>query len=459
MNIVDIDKTLFREYDLRGIVGEIINEDVAYTLGRSYGSFIKLKNFTKAVVGYDNRLTSKALHDALVKGITESGVDVVSLGLVTTPMFYFARYSLKMDAGVMITASHNPKEYNGFKMSWDEIGNAYGEKIQEFRRFTEAHNFTTGSGNVEYVDVKADYINLLKNSIDLGDRKIRAVVDCGNGTASIIVKELFDACGIEYYPLYCESDGNFPNHHPDPSVEKNMEDLKKAVVSLDYDLGIGIDGDGDRVGIVLENGKYITADFYLLMMFRYLKDKLKDNKALFDVKCSRSLIDELKKNGITPIMNRTGNSYINMRMRSDDFTFGGEYSGHVYFRDKFPGFDDGLYAGLRMIEMLSHKDGTLSDELVGINNYYSTYIDYKVTEETKFEVMRLFIKYVEEKGYDYIALDGARVELPDGWGLVRASNTSPTLTLRFEGVTEEDLNNIKNEFVSKLDMIVSELNG
>ena len=457
MKIVDIDKRLFREYDLRGIVGEMIDTDVAYTLGRSYGSYIKGKNYDKAVVGYDNRLTSPDLHDALVQGITESGVDVVSLGLVTTPMFYFARYFLKMDAGVMITASHNPKEYNGFKMSWDEIGNAYGEKIQDFRVFTEARNFTTGEGKVVHIDIKDDYINLIKNSINLGDRKVRAVVDCGNGTASIIVKELFDACGIEYYPLYCDSDGNFPNHHPDPSVEANMEDLKKAVVSLEYDLGIGIDGDGDRVGIVMENGKWITADMYLLMMYRYLKDELNENKALFDVKCSRTLIDELKKCGITPVMNRTGNSYINMRMQSGNFTFGGEYSGHVYFRDKFPGFDDGLYAGLRLIEMLSHKDTTLSEELEGTSKYYSTYIDYKVTEDNKFMVIDRFIEYVKSKGYDYIDLDGARVELENGWGLVRASNTSPTLTLRFEGVTLEDLESIKNEFVSTLDNIVSSL--
>lgn len=457
MKLVEIDRKLFREYDLRGIVGEMINTDVAYTLGRSYGSYVKEKGYDKALVGYDNRLTSVELHDALVKGIMESGTNVVSLGLVTTPMFYFGRYHLGMEAGVMITASHNPKEYNGFKMSWDNIGNAYGEKIQDFRRYTEKGNFSTGEGTLETISIKDEYVNLIKNSINLGDRKIKAVVDCGNGTASIIVRDLFDALGIEYYPLYCDSDGNFPNHHPDPAVEKNMEDLKKAVVSLDYDLGIGIDGDGDRVGIVLENGKYITADFYLMIMYRYLKDSLNENKALFDVKCSRTLIDDLKKNNITPVMFRTGNSYINMKMQEGDFSFGGEYSGHVYFRDKFPGFDDGLYAGLRLIELLSHKDTSLSSELEGINHYYSTYIDYKVTEENKFEVIKKFIEYVESKGYDYISLDGARVELENGWGLVRASNTSPTLTLRFEGKTEDDLNSIKEEIMSVLESIVESL--
>lgn len=457
MELVNIDRKLFREYDLRGIVGEMIDTNVAYTLGRSYGSYVKEKGYDKALVGYDNRLTSLELHDALVQGIIESGTDVISLGLVTTPIFYFGRYFLKMDAGVMITASHNPKEYNGFKMSWDEIGNAYGEKIQKFREYTEARDFSVGNGSVTHVNIRDEYINLIKNSIDLGDRKIKAVVDCGNGTGSIIVKELFDACGIEYYPLYCESDGNFPNHHPDPSVEKNMEDLKKKVVELGYDIGIGIDGDADRVGIVMENGKWITADMYLLMMYRYLKDNLKDNKALFDVKCSRTLIDELNKLGIKPVMNRTGNSYINMRMQSDDFTFGGEYSGHVYFRDKFPGFDDGIYAGLRLIEMLSHKTNKLSEELDGTSVYYSTYIDYKVTEDNKFTIIDKFIQYVKDKGYNYIDLDGARVELDNGWGLVRASNTSPMLTLRFEGNTPEDLESIKTEFISTLDKIVDEL--
>ncbi|MCI8446174.1 MAG: phosphomannomutase/phosphoglucomutase [Bacilli bacterium] len=451
--IENINPNMFREYDLRGIYGEDITEDVAYTLGKSFGTFIKQFGFTKTVVGHDNRLSSPLLSNALVKGILETGIDVINLGLVTTPMYYFAKYHLEIYSGIMITASHNPKEYNGFKMAFSKVGNAYGEQIIAFRDFTHALNFDNGNGTEIKLDIKSSYLKLLKNSVQFGDRKIKVVADCGNGTGSIIIKEVLDMLPVEYELIFCESDGNFPNHHPDPSVAENMIDLGKKVVELGYDLGIGIDGDADRIGIVDESGQVIPTDLFMAIVYRSLYSTMKNKKALFDVKCSKALIDDLEKLGIEPVMYRTGNSYTNMKMQEGDFDFGGEYSGHVFFRDKFPGFDDGIYGGLRMIEILSHTDKKVSELLEGINHYYSTEeIKIAVTEENKFDIVEKVKEYAVSKDYSIITLDGVRVTFDDGWALVRASNTGPNLTVRFEANSEERLNELQKEF---LDVITS----
>lgn len=453
MNLVkDINPNIFREYDLRGVYPEDITEDVAYTLGKSFGTYIKQFGFEKTVVGHDNRLSSPSLSEALVKGILETGIDVINLGLVTTPMYYFAKYHLEIYSGIMITASHNPKEYNGFKMAFSKVGNAYGEQIQEFRKFTHALNFDEGKGTEIKLDLKNSYLKLLKNSVDLGDRKIKVAVDCGNGTGSIVIKDVLDMLPIEYELLYSESDGNFPNHHPDPSVASNMVDLGNKVKELRYDFGIGIDGDADRVGIVDENGKVIPTDLVMAIIYRYLFSTMKNKKALFDVKCSKALIDDLEDLGIEPVMYRTGNSYTNMKMQEGDFDFGGEYSGHIFFRDKFPGFDDGIYGGLRIIEILSHSDKNFSDLLEGIHEYYSTEeIKIAVTDETKFDIVEKVKEYALSKNYSIITLDGVRVSFDDGWALVRASNTGPNLTVRFEAISEERLNELQNEFMNVIE--------
>ncbi len=453
MNLVkDINPNIFREYDLRGIYPEDITEDVAYTLGKSFGTYIKQFGHEKTVVGHDNRLSSPSLSEALIKGILETGIDVINLGLVTTPMYYFAKYHLEIYSGIMITASHNPKEYNGFKMSFSKVGNAYGEQIQAFREFTHALNFDEGKGTEIKLDLKNSYLKLLKNSVDFGNRKIKIVVDCGNGTGSIIIKDVLEMLPIEYELLYSESDGNFPNHHPDPSVASNMVDLGNKVRELKYDFGIGIDGDADRVGIVDENGKVIPTDLVMAIIYRYLYPNMKNKKALFDVKCSKALIDDLEEQGIEPIMYRTGNSYTNMKMQEGDFDFGGEYSGHIFFRDKFPGFDDGIYGGLRMIEILSHSDKNFSDLLEGIHEYYSTEeIKIAVTDETKFDIVEKVKEYALSKNYSIITLDGVRVSFDDGWALVRASNTGPNLTVRFEAISEERLMELQNEFINVIE--------
>ncbi|MBO5183002.1 MAG: phosphomannomutase/phosphoglucomutase [Bacilli bacterium] len=442
----NISKNIFREYDLRGLYGTEIDTDTAYTIGRSFGTYIKKFNETKTIVGYDNRHSSPELSNALIKGLTESGMDVITLGLVTTPMYYYAKKKYQINTGIMVTASHNPKEYNGFKISFSSIGNSYGKLITDFRDFTESLNFDEGNGKIEERNIKEDYIDLLCNNITL-NKKIKVVVDCGNGTGSVIIKDILDKLNIEYYPLYCESDGDFPNHHPDPAVKDNMKDLSKKVIELNYDFGFAIDGDADRVGIVDELGNIISADLYMLIMYRYLNKSLKTRKALFDVKCSRTLIDELKKLEIEPIMYRTGASYANMKMQEDNIDFGGEYSGHLFFRDKFLGFDDGIYAGLRMLEILSNSNKKLSNLLDNINHYYSTdEIKATVTDENKFNIVNKIKEYCLNKGYKVVDIDGVRVEFEDSWALVRASNTGPNLTGRFEAKTKERLNEIEKEF-------------
>ena len=417
----DINPSIFREYDIRGVYGIDLNENLAYTLGKSYGSYIRKYNSSKVLVGHDNRLSSPVLSKALIQGILDSGINVVDLGLVTTPMYYFARIHLNIPTGIMVTASHNPKDDNGFKIAFESFGNAYGDYIYDFRDFTLKGDYLNGMGKLETYNIKDEYVNLLKNSVSFDPTKVKVVVDCGNGTGSIIIKDIMDTIGITYYPLYCESDGSFPNHPSDPAVTKNMLDLSNKVVELGYDLGIGIDGDADRIGIVDEKGNIIKADLYMLIIYRNIVNNMKNKKALFDVKCSKTLIDELEKLDIDPIMNRTGNSYCNMMMKKGDFDFGGEYSGHVYFRDKFPGFDDGIYAGLRMIEIIANTNKSVSEHLKSINKYYSTEeLKVKSTDDKKFEVIEKVKEYYNSKNYKYNDIDGIRVEFPDGWDLVRA---------------------------------------
>lgn len=452
----EINKNIFREYDLRGIYPTEIDANDAYTIGRSFGTYIKQFNETKTIIGHDNRHSSPELSEALIKGIRESGMNVIDLGLVTTPMYYAAKKIYNINTGIMVTASHNPKEYNGFKISFSSIGNAYGKLITDFRDFTNKLEFDEGNGTYEKRDIKEQYLEQIKNSINL-NKNIKVVVDCGNGTGSIIIKDVLDKLGIEYYPLYCESDGDFPNHHPDPSVPKNQIDLANKVKELGYDFGFGVDGDADRVGVVDEKGNILTSDIYMIIMYRYLNKNLKNRKALFDVKCSRSLVDELKKLDIEPVMYRTGASYTNMKMQEGDFDFGGEFSGHLFFRDKYPGFDDGIYAGLRMLEILSNTDKKLSQLYENINTYYSTEeLRAKVTDENKFEIVNKIKEYCKEKNYEIVDIDGVRVEFVDGWALVRASNTGPNLTLRFEATTEKRAQELQQEFQNLIDKLTNE---
>ncbi len=453
--MVSIKDSLFKEYDLRGIVGDEITPDVSYKIGLGYGSYVQLKGYTKVIVGFDNRLSSKYLTDKLISGLLDSGINVVNLGLVTTPMFYCAKYKLGLDTGIMVTASHNPKEYNGYKISFDSIGNAYGEKIRDLRDYIKKEDFLSGSGTLTNYDIKDEYLELIKDSINI-KRKLKVVVDCGNGTASVIVKDVFKMFDLDIEYLYCDSDGNFPNHHPDPSIEKNMNDLSKKVFELGYDLGIAFDGDADRVGFVDNLGNYYSADYYLALMSTFMKNDL--DRLLFDVKCSKMLIDSCNNNNIKPCIFKTGASYTNKEMKEKNYILGGEYSGHIFFRDKWPGFDDGIYAGLRLIEMLSNVDVKLSEMIGNFNRYENEYVEYPIDIDKKDKIVNRVKDYAQQMDYDYIDIDGVRIEFKDGFALIRGSNTQPILTLRFEANTKDRLSEIKMEFMNLIDSIVDNLN-
>lgn len=453
MNIVsDINKEIFRGYDIRGIYGTDLTEDVAYTIGKGFGSYVQTLGQKMAVVGYDNRASSPELANAFIKGAIETGLSIINIGLVTTPMYYFSWENLHVNAGAMVTASHNPKEYNGFKIAFDERGNACGDMITDFYDYIKAGKFTSGNGTMLYTSIAQSYLELLKSSIDLGSRKIKVVVDCGNGTASEIVHKVFDMFDIEVEYIFSESDSDFPNHHPDPCDEENMVDLKAKVLEKHADIGLGFDGDADRIGVIDEDGKMIFSDSLMIIVWRDIAKKVKNKKGLFEVKCSKALPDELIKLGIEPVCYRTGNSYMKSMMKEGDFNFGGEFSGHIFFRDKFPGFDDGIYAGLRLIEILSKTDKPFSKLLDGVNKYYSSpEIKIKTTDLLKVGMVNKIKEYCEQKGYSINTIDGVRAEFEDGWALVRSSNTAPDITTRFEGLTKDRMEEIKEEFMKVLE--------
>lgn len=453
--IKNINPAIFREYDIRAIYGEDLNEDVAYTIGKAFGTYVKKIGESKVLMGHDNRDSHSVLYPSLMQGILDSGINVLSLGLITTPMHNFAKIYYNVACAIMVTASHNPREYNGFKISTRIDDSLYGEELQEFKRFLEKGEFDDGIGYVYEENIMPAYFDELKKSINLGDRKIRAVVDCGNGTGSIFIENILKMFNIEYDLLYCESDSNFPNHVPDPAVKENMKDLSDRVVDLGYDIGLAVDGDCDRCGMVLEDGTYVPADLIMLLFYRNIAPHMKVRKGVFDVKCSKSLIDELNVLGIEPLMNRTGAVYCRIFVKENNLDFGGEFSGHLFFRDRYLGFDDGIYGVLRLIEILSKTNKKASELFNGINEYYSTgEVKLEVTDDNKFDIVDKVIEYASKKKYEYSLIDGIRINFKDGWALVRASNTGPNLTLRFEAKTKKRLEEIQKEIKKVLDKVM-----
>lgn len=447
-----INSAIFREYDVRGIYGEDLNEDVAYTVGKAFGSYISKLGQNKVIIGHDNRQSHEVIYPALMKGILDSGVDVISLGLVTTPMHNFAKIYYDVDAGIMVTASHNPKEYNGFKMSVQKEDSLFGNDLQDFKKFLDEYKYTSGEGKVTEANVFPAYLDNLKKSLNFGKRRVKAAIDCGNGTGSVFIKDILKEFNIECEFLYCESDSNFPNHIPDPAVKDNLKDLGDKVKELGYDLGVAVDGDTDRCGLVLEDGMFVSADLIMALFYRDLASSMDVKKGVFDVKCSLSLIDEIEKLGLEPCMNRTGSVYCRRYVNENNLDFGGEYSGHLFFRDRYLGFDDGVYGILRIIELLSKTDKKISELFNGLNHYYSTEeIKVRVTDDNKFDIVSGVVDYAKGKNYKFSLVDGIRVMFDDGWALVRASNTGPDLTVRFEAKTEDRLHEIQYEFTRVID--------
>lgn len=453
MNLIkEINPYIFRGYDIRGVYPTDINEDIAYTIGRSFGSKLIDLGHNDCIVARDNRSSSLSLTSCLIKGITESGIDVIDLGLVTTPMYYYACIKEGITRGVMVTASHNPKDENGFKFAFDDSGNACGKTIQDFYDHTIAGEFHTGNGQVKTLSIESDYQELMKKSLTFGPRRLKVVIDCGNGTTALFAKQIFELFPIELETLFATSDPDFPNHHPDPSVEDNLTALKEKVLEIKADIGLAFDGDGDRVGVIDNQGEFLPMDQYMIIFCRNLIPISENKRVLYDVKCSKTLPDVIKELGGTPLLSRVGNSYTKRYTKEWDCLFGGELSGHIYFRDKFLGFDSGIYAGLRLVELLSNTTSSLRDLLEGIPIMYHTpELKIKAGDDIKFQVVNNVLEYVKEKKYDYNDIDGVRVEFKDGWASIRASNTGPNLTVRVEASTEKRKEEIKKEFLEVIE--------
>lgn len=442
---------IFRQYDIRGIAGEELTETVAEAIGKAVGTITIRAGVNRAVVGYDNRISSKPLKDALIKGMISTGVNVLDCGVVVTPALYYATKLYKTNAGVMVTASHNPPQYNGFKICSVDGGTMYGEQIQELRRMIENEDFETGQGSVEEVEVKKHYINMIIEKIKLGPKKLKIVVDCGNGTASFFAVDLFTELGCEVIPLYCESDPRFPNHFPDPVKESNLKDLIKMVLENKADLGVGFDGDGDRIGVVDDKGNIIWGDQLMILFWREIMPKYPGTKAIVEVKCSQALVDEIEKLGGEPIFYKTGHSLIKAKMKELNAVFTGEMSGHMFFADEYYGYDDALYAAARLLRILSNTDKSLSELLSNINKYYSTpELRIHSTDTEKFLHVEKVREYFIQKQIPMIEVDGVRALFGHGWGLVRASNTGPELIVRAESRTPEGLEEIKTELKNAL---------
>lgn len=451
-----VNKFMFREYDIRGVYGVDINEEVSYLIGKAFGTKLASFGLNKTIVGYDNRKSSPIIEKNVIKGITECGIDVVRLGLVTTPMYYYSWDLLNIKCGMMITASHNPKDDNGFKFSYNGIHNAYGEQVRELYDIIANNNFITSDkiGNIENVNIKDDYIKMITSGIHMGDNKIKVVYDCGNGTTSIVADDIFNSFKdkIDLVPLFNTSDSDFPNHHPDPAVEENLKKLEAKVLETKATVGIAFDGDGDRVGVVDEKGNMVDIDKYMIIIWKSLINTNVEKKTFFDVKCSLCLKEELEKMNVNAEFYRTGNSYTKAKSVEGNYPFGGELSGHVFFRDRFGGYDDGIYAGLRLIEILTNNGKTVSEMLEGINKYYSTpEIKIHTEDNIKFNIVNKVKEYCKNKNYNILDIDGVKVFFDDGSALVRASNTGPNITARFEAKSESRLEEIKNEFLNLVD--------
>ena len=450
-----LNKLMFREYDIRGIWEEDINEEISYHIGRAFATMMIKQNKYEMIVGYDNRLSSPVIEKNLVNGLIDGGVNVTRLGLVTTPMYYYAWDKLDIHAGIMVTASHNPKEYNGFKMSYNGIHNIFGKEVMRLYDLIKDGVYSKGKGTIKYASIKEDYVKMINSYINMGKRKLKVVYDCGNGTTSVVANDIFLSTeNIQYIPLFSDSDGTFPNHHPDPAVEDNLKLLKEKVLEVGADVGIAFDGDGDRVGIIDNLGNFLPIDKFMVIIWRDIYDKVEKKEGFFDVKCSSVVKDELIKLGIKPIETRTGNSYTKKISAENNYPFGGEMSGHLYFRDRFIGNDDGIYAGLRLVEILSKTDKNIAHLLEGINKYYSTDENKIMVEDSKKdEIVEKVEEYCKSKGYNYTSIDGIKVLYSDGFALIRKSNTTPCITTRYEAKTKERLDIIVEEFSSLLDKL------
>lgn len=442
--MVHMNPEIFREYDIRGIAETDLNPEFVVYFGKILAASFREHGETTVLVGRDNRLSSGRVRDDLVAGLIAAGCRVVDIGTVTSPLFYYARILYQVNAGVMITASHNPSEFNGFKITLGS-GTIYGPAILKLREMALAGKDATiqrlpvDDSRIERRHPAPDYLAMLTGKIQLGSKPLKVAVDCGNGTASLLAVDFLKSLGCEVLPIFCESDGTFPNHHPDPVKTSNLKDLKDLVLNNRADLGIGFDGDGDRLGVVDNEGRIIWGDQLMILYWREILPKHPGTTCIVEVKCSQSLVEEIERLGGEPIFYKTGHSLIKAKMKEIGAVFTGEMSGHMFFADEFFGFDDAFYAAGRLLRILSHSRQSLAEMLSSVPQYCAT-AETRVpcTDRDKFQVVAAFRKKFEETN-EVIAVDGARVLFPTGWGLVRASNTQPVIVARCEARDEVDL--------------------
>tara|TARA_B100000085_G_scaffold99257_1_gene90318 strand:- start:3381 stop:4745 length:1365 start_codon:yes stop_codon:yes gene_type:complete len=445
---MEIAKSIFREYDIRGIYPKEINENVIEQIAKAISIKCLKNNIPEICVGRDGRLSGESLLDCLSESLSGFGINVINIGLVSTPLLYFAAKKNKHKSGIMITGSHNPKNYNGVKMVIND-NPVSGSEI--YKLIDKDKPSTKKKGTIVYKDIKKEYIQEVKENVDINN-KVKIVIDCGNGAAGCIAPDLFKSMGCEVIELFSEVDGNFPNHHPDPGKIENLNDLISQVKESDADLGIAFDGDGDRVGLVTNEGKVIYPDKIMMILS---KDILSSKKGsiIFDVKCSNLLPDIISSHGGKPIMSPTGHFHIKNAIKRHNPLLAGEMSGHIFFNDKWYGFDDGHYSGARIIEIVSKENRKISEIENELPLLYSTpELNIDVTDETKFKIIEDFSKECSLDG-EKITIDGLRINFKNGWGLLRASNTTPKLVLRFEGNSVDDLNQIKSNFLNELSRI------
>ncbi len=433
---------IFREYDIRGIVDQDLTDEIVRQIGLSFATYMSRRGKRKVALGRDGRLSSPRFRDPLVKGMTAGGLEVIDLGVCPTPVFYFSLYHLEREGGMMITGSHNPPDFNGFKVCLGK-DTLFGEEIQSLRKIIESGDFASGAGSLSTYEIIPPYEDFLLKNIRLR-RKIKVVVDSGNGTAGLVAPRILRGLGCDVVELYSEVDGRFPHHHPDPTIPEYLKDAIAKVKETGSEAGIGYDGDADRIGAIDHLGNIVWGDQLMILFSREILARNPGATILSEVKCSQNLYEDIARHGGRGVMGRAGHSLLRNQMKEEKALLGGEMSGHIFFADRYFGYDDAIYASCRLLELLSHSEKKIPDLLRDVPKTFNTpEIRVECPDDLKFGLVER-VKESFRKEYPIVDIDGVRVLFPDGWGLVRASNTQPVLVLRFEARSPERLAEIRS---------------
>jgi phosphomannomutase/phosphoglucomutase len=453
-----MDKNIFREYDIRGVVGHQLDDETVSTVGLALGTFFRQNGAKVIALGYDARESSPRFCSLFEESLKKTGCDVLLIGRVSTPMLYHTLFTRSVDGGIMITGSHNPPDHNGFKVCLGRDA-LFGSQIQEVRVIAEAGEFASGEGESSSADVMDEYCDDIVSRVTMGPRRIKAVVDSGNGMGGITAVPIYKRLGIDVIDIFTEPDANFPNHHPDPTVEKNLAMMIDKVRETGADVGIAFDGDGDRIGVVDEKGGIIWGDDLLIIFSRAILEAIPGATIIGEVKCSKNLYDDIAARGGNGIMWKAGHSLIKAKMKGTDAAFAGEMSGHVFFADRFYGFDDAAYAGGRLLEIMTNTDVPLSELLADVPETFSTpELRVECSDDIKFRVADLIAEHFS-RDHNVNTIDGARIDFEHGWGLVRPSNTQEMLVVRCEADSEEHLNEITERLMNKIAELKAQLSG